>query len=74
MTEVADEVADGAGTTMASRHQGEVVQACQPTGNLVPDAHLAALAREHGLTVISTDTDFAKFADVAWINPCRGRA
>src|SRR5262249_24470876 len=28
-------------------------------GNLVPDAHLAALAAEHGLTLCSTDGDFA---------------
>jgi len=30
-------------------------------GNLVPDAHLAALAIEHGLTLCSTDGDFARF-------------
>lgn len=49
----------------------EIVQACLPTGNLVPDAHLAALAREHGLTVVTTDTDFARFTEVPWVNPCR---
>jgi toxin-antitoxin system PIN domain toxin len=38
-------------------------------GDLVPDAHLAALAIEHGLTVCSTDGDFARFADVRWENP-----
>jgi uncharacterized protein len=43
-----------------------------PTGNLIPDAHLAALVGEHGLTVISTDADFAKFRDVAWLNPVTG--
>lgn len=42
------------------------------TGNLVPDAQLAALAIEHGLTVCSADTDFARFPDVAWLNPLRG--
>jgi predicted nucleic acid-binding protein len=30
-------------------------------GNLVPDAHLAGLAAEHGLTPCSTDGDFARF-------------
>jgi len=30
-------------------------------GNLVMDAHLAALAIEHGLTLCSADSDFAKF-------------
>lgn len=48
---------------------GALIEACQPTGNLVPDVHLAALAREHGLTVVSTDTDFAKFSGITWINP-----
>ena len=37
--------------------------------NLVPDAHLAALALEHGLVVCSTDGDFARFRDVRWENP-----
>jgi hypothetical protein len=36
---------------------------------LVPDAHLAALAMEHGLTVCSTDGDFARFKGVRWIDP-----
>jgi uncharacterized protein len=38
-------------------------------GELVPDAHLAALAVEHGLTVCSTDGDFARFPGVRWQNP-----
>jgi toxin-antitoxin system PIN domain toxin len=38
-------------------------------GNLVPDAHLAALAIEHGLTLCSTDGDFARFSGLRWINP-----
>ena len=36
---------------------------------LVADAHLAALALEHGLTLCSTDGDFAKFPDLKWLNP-----
>jgi predicted nucleic acid-binding protein len=39
--------------------------------NLVPDAHLAALALEHGLTLCSTDGDFARFPALRWINPLR---
>lgn len=39
------------------------------TGNLIPDAHLAALAIEHGVAVCSFDTDFARFPEVDWINP-----
>jgi toxin-antitoxin system PIN domain toxin len=38
-------------------------------GDLVPDAHLAALAMEHGLTLCSTDGDFARFPGLRWINP-----
>ena len=38
-------------------------------GNLVPDAHLAALAIEHGLTLCSTDGDFARFPGLRWQNP-----
>lgn len=38
-------------------------------GNLVPDAHLAALAIEHGVGICSADSDFARFPDVEWINP-----
>ena len=37
--------------------------------NLVPDAHLAALAIEHGLLLCSTDGDFARFPGLRWENP-----
>lgn len=39
--------------------------------NLVPDAHLAALAIEHGVTLCSTDGDFARFSGLRWENPLR---
>ena len=39
------------------------------TSRLVPDAHLAALAIEHGLTLCSTDGDFARFSGLKWENP-----
>jgi uncharacterized protein len=38
-------------------------------GNLVSDAVLAALCVEHGLAVVSADSDFARFRDLVWINP-----
>ena len=38
-------------------------------GDLVPDAHLAALAIEHGLTLCSSDGDFARFPELRWLNP-----
>lgn len=39
------------------------------TSRLVSDAHLAALAMEHGLTLCSTDGDFARFPGLRWENP-----
>lgn len=38
-------------------------------GNLVGDAHLAALALEHGATVVSFDRDFARFEGVTLRRP-----
>ena len=38
----------------------------------VPDAHLAALAIEHGLILCSTDGDFSLFGDLRWENPLAG--
>lgn len=51
---------------------GELQQEAQVTGNLVPDAQLAALAMEHGLTVMTADTDFGRFRSVTWENPLVG--
>ena len=39
------------------------------TGNLVPDAQLAALAIEHGVELASADSDFQRFPGLRWINP-----
>jgi len=39
------------------------------TSRLVPDAHLAALAIEHGLTLCTTDGDFARFPGLKHENP-----
>ena len=38
-------------------------------GNLVNDAHLAALAVAHRGRIVSYDTDFARFPGVEWIVP-----
>ncbi|HYN07307.1 MAG TPA: TA system VapC family ribonuclease toxin [Vicinamibacterales bacterium] len=43
------------------------------TSRLVPDAHLAVLAVEHGLTLCSTDGDFARFRGLTWHNPLAAR-
>jgi toxin-antitoxin system PIN domain toxin len=48
---------------------GQMLQAAGVHGNLVPDAHLAALALEHGLILCSTDGDFARFPGLRWTNP-----
>ena len=36
---------------------------------LVTDAVLAALCIEHGLYIVSADSDFARFRELTWINP-----
>lgn len=41
-------------------------------GNLTSDAHLAALAIEHGAELCSTDIDFSRFPGVRWIDPLSG--
>lgn len=41
-------------------------------GNLVNDAHLAALAVESGVQLVSFDTDFARFGDVRRSRPSLG--
>ncbi len=52
---------------------GSLLTTYQLRGNLVSDAHLAALAVEHGLTVCSADTDFARFTEIRWENPLEQR-
>ena len=48
---------------------GRLLESPGMTSRLVPDAHLAALAVEHGLTLCSTDGDFARFPGLRWENP-----
>ncbi|HEY1855254.1 MAG TPA: type II toxin-antitoxin system VapC family toxin [Solirubrobacterales bacterium] len=38
-------------------------------GNLTTDAHLAALAIEHGAELCSRDADFLRFPDLRWVDP-----
>jgi uncharacterized protein len=47
----------------------EVLLTSHAHGALISDVHLAALAIEHGLTLVSADSDFARFPGVAWANP-----
>lgn len=62
--------------TPTERHREVLAELLAGSGvraNLVPDAHLAALAIEHGLTLVSTDGDFARFPGLRFENPLAGR-
>ena len=48
-----------------------LMKSAQGRANLAPDAHMAALAIEHGLVLCSTDGDFARFDGLDWQNPLR---
>lgn len=50
---------------------GRLLEKVNVVANLIPDAHLAALAIEHGLTLCSTDGDFARFPDLRWDDPLK---
>ena len=59
-------------TPTPGTHHAQVLASLMPAvtrSNLVPDAHLAALAIEHGLVLCSTDGDFARFEGLRWSNP-----
>ena len=43
----------------------------QVRGPLVTDALLAALAIDHGVALVSTDADFARFSGLRWLDPLR---
>lgn len=56
------------------RHSTVLRQLLTPlgtAGNLTSDAHLAALAVEHGAELCSTDSDFSRFPGLQWSNPLR---
>lgn len=48
---------------------GQLLDAVGVGGNLVMDAHIAALAIEHQAEVHSNDADFARFPGLRWRNP-----
>jgi uncharacterized protein len=50
---------------------GRLLAGTPQGGNLVPDAHLAAIAVGHGLELCSTDGDFARFPELRWVNPLK---
>ncbi len=54
------------------RHAALLRELLSPLGtaaNLVSDAHLAALAIEHGAELNSCDSDFSRFSGLRWVNP-----
>jgi len=54
------------------RHSALLRELLEPlgvAGNLVADAHLAALAIEHGAELCSADADFSRFPGLRWENP-----
>ncbi|MDX2226390.1 MAG: TA system VapC family ribonuclease toxin [Verrucomicrobiae bacterium] len=51
------------------RYFRALLEQVNATGNLVSDAHLAALSQEVGGVVCSTDRDFAMFPKIKWKNP-----
>ena len=50
----------------------KLLETGQAPGPLVMDAHLAALAVEHGATLASSDRDFARFPELKLTNPLGG--
>ena len=50
-------------------HFRELLAITGAGGNLVPDAHIAALAIEHDAEVHTHNSDFARFPGVRWRNP-----
>lgn len=48
---------------------GQLIDQLDLRANLVSDAALAALCLEHGLTIVSADSDFARFTAIRWLNP-----
>lgn len=55
-----------------TRHLGIWRGLVEPIGtaaNLTTDAHLAAIAIEHGAQLLSADRDFGRFPGLRWANP-----
>jgi toxin-antitoxin system PIN domain toxin len=59
-------VAPGAGHWAILKN---LIRQAGTAGNLTTDAHIAALALEHGCAICSADNDFKRFAGVEHFNP-----
>lgn len=53
---------------------GNLCREGQANGPMVMDAHLAALALEHGASIATTDRDFLRFPKLRIFNPLQGRS
>lgn len=56
-------------TARHTRHLRRLLSGAGRAGDLVADAHLAALALEHGAAIVSFDSDFGRFPGVRWRAP-----
>jgi len=62
--------------TPTERHSSLLRKLLDPlgaAGNLTSDAHLAALAIEHGAELCSADADFSRFEGLRWNDPLRSK-
>jgi uncharacterized protein len=61
--------------TPGDRHREileELIRKTVDRADLIPDAHLAAIAIENGLVLHSSDGDFARFPGLTWQDPLKG--
>ena len=58
-----------------SDHDGILARLCEQLrlrGNDINDAYLAALAFEHGATLVTADQDFTRFPELSLVDPVAG--
>jgi uncharacterized protein len=58
-------------TAQHAAHLHDLLESVGTAGNLTSDAHLAALAIEHGAELCSHDADFSRFEGLRWTDPLR---
>jgi len=65
-------IADPGVVLLGEARWSTLARLCQQAdarGNLVPDAHLAAIAIDHGAALVTLDHDFARFPGLVWRTP-----